>query len=335
MHDHRGRAPRATREEPYSKWCYPLASFLAMFGMYVLVNSMRRADSGVLAQPPLGQFAESQLSGAETLELVNGARGAGRPGATNASEPVAVGLPPHVIHHAPRSHPIADVETLWSDRASEPKALLLMFHGCSHSAASFKLFPEHREWFDEAVRADLVPVAFTSQDRESGCWSHGDIPRIADALRTLLQRHPAWTALPAFVVGISSGGFLLADLIAGLPLRPAAAAFVVSGMPHLEADSAKRAPPSVFVHMPADKRTAALVADNIAALRGAGVAADELPAHPIPITADWLAGRPVDNMTPELAQEIVRAYPRTGSGSVVAASRCARLRSSAGYVAHP
>lgn len=47
-------------------------------------------------------------------------------------------------------------------------------------------------------------------------------------------------------------------------------------------------PPTVFVHMPRDGRTAAGLARDMEALRGAGVAVAEIRIQPRPVTPEFL-----------------------------------------------
>lgn len=267
----------------------------AAVAVAVLLLRGRRAEeeppSGPLSPPPM-----AAISSATSVQDVNGKLHGG----TTAP------IPSQLLTRLP---PAPGMLTVQLD-SPEAKGLVVIFHGCSHDAMSFVTLPEQRAWLDAAGDLGLAAVALTSRNRASGCWSDSDTGRVRGAMSALLDAKPRWRALPLLAVGISSGGFLLRQLVQGLPSAPRGLIFVVSSAPGLEAADARGMPPSVFAHMPKDSRTASAVASNLATLKQAGVLAAEMKADPLPLTAEWLAGRPVSGMTHDVADTIVEAYPQ-------------------------
>jgi pimeloyl-ACP methyl ester carboxylesterase len=93
-----------------------------------------------------------------------------------------------------------------------PTGVLVLLHGCSHSAADFcpasaacpkcKGLPSEVTYVREGLRRGLTVVAVTSRDRVSGCW-HG--VRDVDRVRHVLEEEQL-TSLPFVAMGASSGG---------------------------------------------------------------------------------------------------------------------------------
>lgn len=80
----------------------------------------------------------------------------------------------------PATGVFADVEVAWMI-PTPPKGsfgkvrrlmttVLLLFHGCTHEGKDWFNYPEERVLVQAALQQSMVVIAFTSQDRWTGCW---------------------------------------------------------------------------------------------------------------------------------------------------------------------
>ena len=103
---------------------------------------------------------------------------------------------------------------------SNPSGILFLFHGCSHDGEHWFDLPEEVSIIKEAISRNLIPVAFSSQNRnqESKCWdisyprnfpdngaSNVDLFKIGNAVKELITRYN-WENLSFYALGVSSGG---------------------------------------------------------------------------------------------------------------------------------
>lgn len=179
----------------------------------------------------------------------------------------------------------------------------LLFHGCTHSARSFLLYPEQRRVMRAAAQQGFTVVAFTSSDRESGCWdAEADHPRIKAALEQLLAQRPGWRDLPFAAFGTSSGGFFLPSLAEDdMPIQLGALVYSISGPVGFHVPRV----PSLFVHMPLDARTARVVEASMGLLRGWGIDAEEYQARPLPVTPEFLQAAQIPGLTADLIHAFI------------------------------
>lgn len=145
------------------------------------------------------------------------------------------------------------VEVLWQapgnqegeEDAAQSCGILVVLHGCHHSATDFWSndsaavcqgeclgLPEERAIVQMGLERRLIVVALSSQNRKSKCWKpHRDNEPVAKVLMELQQRWsgggattdkpnnqgtPPSTLLPIIAFGASSGGGLVTQLDAAL-----------------------------------------------------------------------------------------------------------------------
>ncbi|KAK9836287.1 hypothetical protein WJX81_002164 [Elliptochloris bilobata] len=201
--------------------------------------------------------------------------------------------------------------------AAVPNAVLLLFHGCSHSAIDWWHaskncttclgLPEEVGVARAALRRGWAAVAFSSTDREQRCWdthSQGrdvdysrDVAAVIQAWSVLAERS-GWAKLPRFALGASSGGAMVLALAQRLPLDGVCAMIMavppqaLGGKP-ADAASVKTwaYPPAFFVHMARDTNTARAVAADMAVLKKQGVWTDELVVQPRPLSPMFFSDR--------------------------------------------
>eukprot|EP00897_Mesotaenium_endlicherianum_P009758 jgi/Mesen1/8810/ME000053S08216 len=159
--------------------------------------------------------------------------------------------------------------------------------------------PEDRALTQAALRRGYAVIAIGSQD---ACWDATWPPESSQDVATVLpiitqwQHKHALLALPLAALGASSGGYFVTVLAHRLKLN-ALAVYISSGVeaalsaePELVEQGA-RFPPTLFVHMPRDKKMARRVARSVALLRARGVHAAELPCEALPVTPLFFAER--------------------------------------------
>jgi len=161
---------------------------------------------------------------------------------------------------------------------ADPVATLLLFHGCGHSATDF--FPPtfacpHCAGLPEEVaiaRAALARrwavIALSSVDRTRKCWGHADQVSVRAALEHV-RAAESLPAAPLFGLGASSGGFFVMSLACSIDF--AAISPQIAALPWTTLHRCVlrgRYPPTAFVHMPRDARTATAVAAAVKVLGG-------------------------------------------------------------------
>lgn len=179
-----------------------------------------------------------------------------------------------------------------------PKAVMFVAHGCQHSATDFWEqtrscptclgLPEEVRIRRRTLQAGIAFIALSSQDRDfSRCWSfENDAPVVQRALRRFRDKH-GLSALPLAALGASSGGAFVLQLPAKLELD-AVISQIMAIPPQMLPD---RMPPTLFVHMTRDQRTAAFVQKDVRKLKAAGGRADHVEVSPQKPTAAFFVDR--------------------------------------------
>ena len=154
---------------------------------------------------------------------------------------------------------INSVETVWQKPASTTRGLLLLAHGCQHSATDFWPhsaactqcvgLPEEVRVTREALKAGWAVVAMSSQDRAfSRCWHfETDGPAVAGALRSFRQQH-GLEAVPLAAMGASSGGAFALQLPQAVPDLAAVVSQIMAIPPQiLISQDNQPFPPALFI----------------------------------------------------------------------------------------
>jgi hypothetical protein len=198
-----------------------------------------------------------------------------------------------------------------------PKFTLFFAHGCSHSATDFWAatpscpqclgLPEEVRLTKAALRASAAVVAISSEDRAaSRCWSFQvDGPRVRKVLSSFRERHDL-SSLPLVALGASSGGAFVLQLASMVPMA-AVISQIMAIPPSLLNEPM---PPTLFVHMPRDQRTASYVHKNVKRIRSfSGGHAQHLEVHPQKPTAAFFTER-IDRLSHDAAKMLHAALQR-------------------------
>lgn len=230
----------------------------------------------------------------------------------------------------PKTEVIDGQRIVWEGVAS-PKGVLLVFHGCGHSATDWwdrqescpdcKGLPEEKRIVATAVARSYAVVAFSSQDRTfRSCWDVVAPPRITvdiqktkNSVKELATRE-AWDKLPMFALGASSGGALVALLPFHLKLQ--GVCLQIMAVPSevykgLATANVHPFPPMLFVHMVRDGVTAAGIAKNVAALTQEGVATKTIGVTPRPLATSFFSER-IEGITTATSQRLFLALQEAG-----------------------
>ncbi len=176
-----------------------------------------------------------------------------------------------------------------------PRGLVFLAHGCSHRATDFWPhspscpscigLPEEVAIARAVVDADYAAVALSSRGH---CWDFDvDASRVASALTSFIAEHRL-ERLPRYALGASSGGAFVLQLPKLFALD-AVVSQIMAVPAHL---LPHKPPPLLFVHMPRDTRTAALVHRCVRFVRQhRGGRSEKVEAQPLPINASFFARR--------------------------------------------
>ncbi|KAI0558194.1 hypothetical protein FGB62_228g013 [Gracilaria domingensis] len=217
-------------------------------------------------------------------------------------------------------------------KAVNPRATILLLHGCSHSATDWFPpsefcrecigLPEEIRIAYQSLLQGYSVIAVSSTDRKRKCWrthpraSTGhDYERIESALKVAKNLGVYDSVRPLVALGVSSGGLFASSL----PLRsPVTAVNSIVSPSVVNLWTAEFAlerttyAPHVFTHMASrDGHTAKMVASSMTRLLNMGVPCAEFKADAKPVTAKFLADS-IPHVNESLAFEIVSALNAAG-----------------------
>ncbi|EFN56835.1 hypothetical protein CHLNCDRAFT_51615 [Chlorella variabilis] len=200
--------------------------------------------------------------------------------------------------------------------------VLAMMHGCAHDASDFwprdasacpecDGLPEEVAHTKQALARGYAAIAVDASDATRCFGWHADGEDVAAILQHWIKQNN-FTAKPLYLVGVSAGASLVLKLprllrVHGVISEVLGVQLDAWGMEELGAAF----PPTAYVSMPRDARTAARIADNQLLLRRYGVPTDVLLVQPQPFTSDFLSNRSA-LFSPELAAKVVAALRATG-----------------------
>ena len=165
-------------------------------------------------------------------------------------------------------------------------------------------------------------IALSSADRhDHRCWEFEvDGPRAVRAL-TAFRRAHGLSQKPIAALGASSGGAFVLQLAALMPLA-AVVPQIMAIPPHMlrpHTDGRKGGkggrsavfPPTLFVHMGRDERTAERVRRCINHLQASGSRAAEIVCSPLPLTPHFFSSR-IASLAPADSKELFIAFRASG-----------------------
>ncbi len=194
--------------------------------------------------------------------------------------------------------------------AASARGIVLILHACTHSARDFwKRAPECPRCTglaeEVALRRAIVAagfgvVAFSSANRQSGCWAgRAEIPAAQNALAAARSRMPS--ARRVIALGVSSGGAMAAELAAA-GLVDGAILGVAVLPPRLRTATL---PPLLFHFMARDKSTTSAAKRDAAMLQAHG-RAEAWECAPLLVADDFFSVRTAGEVSPADSAALVR-----------------------------
>ncbi|CAL4947451.1 unnamed protein product [Urochloa decumbens] len=219
----------------------------------------------------------------------------------------------------PKVGTIGGARAIWELPAAAPaRAVLFIAHGCSCRPENFWPpsprcpgcvgLPEDVAITGHALRRRFAVLAVASA---GDCWSLG---KEVNGAKQVIQ---SWAAknglegLPVVALGASSGGYFVSRLAA--KMRLAAVVIMIAEGAFGGAAGATPAvyPPTMFIHMPKDRRRAALLERNSKMLMKNGVEVKELQSLELPLTPTLLSER-IPGLDSELSERIWKVFREEG-----------------------
>ncbi|MCL7051018.1 hypothetical protein MKW94_016303, partial [Papaver nudicaule] len=197
-----------------------------------------------------------------------------------------------------------------------PKAVLFLAHGCNGKAANFWDkspgcpncigLPEERLIVLHALARKFAVLAVSSV---GSCWSMGEERvTVKEIIEWWVEKNNLGK-VPLVALGASSGGYfvsVLANDVKFSSIVVMIAEGVFEGM-----DIPKNYPPTLFVHMPKDRRRMRLIGENMEALRQKGVDVAEVKCMEFPLTPYFLSDR-IPGIDEAISFELVELLHQEG-----------------------
>mgnify|MGYP003685014893 CR=1 FL=1 len=188
-----------------------------------------------------------------------------------------------------------------------PRGLVFLAHGCQHSALDFWPYstscakciglPEEVRVTNAILTQDWGAIALSAADRGLyRCWNfESDAGSVVKVLAAFRQVHRL-SHLPLAALGVSSGGAFVLQLARRIPLSAIVCQVMAIPPSYYVGFQGARFPPTLFIHMFRDQRTAMLVRRSILRLNQTGVRTGEIVAPPLKITPGYFCRVPRMNM---------------------------------------
>lgn len=229
----------------------------------------------------------------------------------------SVGASPPLL--SPTVESIDGARVIWELPAAGPaRAVLFVAHGCRCRPENFWPpsprcpgcvgLPEDIAITARALERRFAVLALASAGE---CWSMGSEVIAAKSVIRTWSAKTGLSGVPVVALGASSGGYFVSRLAAKTSL--AAVVIMIAEGVFSRPGAALRGtyPPTMFFHMPKDKRRAALVGSNSKMLRKNGVEVMELQSLELPLTPTLLSER-IHGLNPDLSQRIWSAFKEEG-----------------------
>ncbi|XP_021773993.1 uncharacterized protein LOC110737958 [Chenopodium quinoa] len=191
---------------------------------------------------------------------------------------------------------VKETQVIWQI-PSDPKAVLLIAHGCGGSALNFwdrcpgcpncVGLPEEKQIVLDALAEKFSVIVITSTDV---CWSYGkDGLRVKEIMTWWLEKQDL-VKFPLVGLGASSGGYFLSVLATEVRFR-GIVLMIACGLFDKMDSIPDNYPPTLFVHMPKDVKRGRRINRHIEMLRKKGVETREIKCIEFPVTSHWLGDR--------------------------------------------
>ncbi|XP_062206855.1 uncharacterized protein LOC133908732 [Phragmites australis] len=220
---------------------------------------------------------------------------------------------------SPMVESIDGLRAIWELPAAAPaRAVLFVAHGCRCRPENFWPpsprcpgcvgLPEDVAITARALRRRFAVLAVASAGE---CWSLGW--EVNAAKRTIRS----WAAKngleghPVVALGASSGGYFVSKLAAKMSLAAVVIMIAEGAFGGSAGAPPMIYPPAMFIHMPKDRRRAALVERNSKMLMKNGVEVRELRSLEVPLTPTLLSDR-ISGLDRRLSERIWTAFKEEG-----------------------
>ncbi|MCD7471400.1 hypothetical protein HAX54_011809 [Datura stramonium] len=177
-----------------------------------------------------------------------------------------------------------------------PKAILFLAHGCNGKAANFwdrspkcpncVGLPEERLIVLNALARRFAVLVVSSAER---CWSFEEERLIVKDIIEWWVVKQKLQSLPLVALGASSGGYFVSVL--ATDLRFSSITIMIAEGLFDQMDIPKSYPPTLFVHMPKDKRRRVIIERYLTLLKGKGIDVAEIKCMEFALSPNLLADR--------------------------------------------
>ncbi|KAK4342230.1 hypothetical protein RND71_038046 [Anisodus tanguticus] len=179
---------------------------------------------------------------------------------------------------------------------NSPKAILFLAHGCNGKAANFwdrspkcpncVGLPEERLIILNAIARRFAVLAVSSAGR---CWSMDEERLIVKDIIEWWVVKQKLQSLPLVALGASSGGYFVSVL--ATDLRFSSITIMIAEGLFDQMDIQESYPPTLFVHMPKDKRRRVKIERYLTLLKGKGIDVAEVKCMEFALSPNLLADR--------------------------------------------
>ena len=207
----------------------------------------------------------------------------------------------------------------------QSKGIVLLLHACTHSGLKFfspspSTCPNCLGLSEElrivriVIDSGYMPVAVSSVDRKSGCWSTSrDTRRIEAVLNhDLIREFLTNEGSSIFAIGASSGGAFAAELLTRNMVH--AALIMVMGLSDGVTGKLRTSPKPIYLApMPRDKGTMKMVMNNHRDLKSVKdfIRLDTTSCGSLPVTTRYLLQR-VPGMTNDAGEDLISLLKKAG-----------------------
>eukprot|EP00546_Thalassionema_frauenfeldii_P019838 CAMPEP_0178902758 /NCGR_PEP_ID=MMETSP0786-20121207/4784_1 /TAXON_ID=186022 /ORGANISM="Thalassionema frauenfeldii, Strain CCMP 1798" /LENGTH=307 /DNA_ID=CAMNT_0020574063 /DNA_START=306 /DNA_END=1229 /DNA_ORIENTATION=- len=208
----------------------------------------------------------------------------------------------------------SNIQVVYAKPPSESNGgMVVLLHGCTHSALKFFSpsvqcptcvgLAEELRIVRLVLQKGYTPVAISSVDQKSGCWSNNDLARIQHVIQQKELFLDSTTKTTLYAIGASSGGAFAAQLVTQ-QLVEAAVVMVMSLPSNLITKLQQFSGVRIYLApMPNDQGTTRRAVDN-AKQATDQIYLDTTRCQALPVTLSYLVQR-VPGMTHEAANILI------------------------------
>ncbi|CAN6483553.1 unnamed protein product [Victoria cruziana] len=215
-----------------------------------------------------------------------------------------------------------------------PKAILFLAHGCNGRAANFwdrsqscsscVGLPEERLIVLSALASKFAVITISSIGK---CWSLGkEKESVTGIIRWWIEKRKL-EKLPLTALGASSGGYFVSALATKLKFSSIAIMIAEGVFDYQKVPDDY--PPTLFVHMPKDRKRALLISEYMKNLEKKGILVSEIRCMEFPLSPKFLSDR-VPGLDEALSIKIFHTFKEKGiideNGFMVSDGRMVRWR---------